>query len=196
MKMSPLVPECLNALAVKTTTILVSILVRCLLIIGVSIYLSLLDLNYDTFIKFFLAASGPSCQHRWFRKRGADIACRDASASASGCNSCRNQGKTACRCAAEPSIWKLAWWGRSLPPVMRAGHILVSRRGLDKRPIDEALKPFGLEREIVTIVGDFSTALALAQDSDLMIATVPERHTRKPARRNVAIAFFFLYFGF
>jgi DNA-binding transcriptional LysR family regulator len=55
-------------------------------------------------------------------------------------------------------------------------HILVSRRSLDKGPIDEALKPLGLEREIVTIVGGFSTALALARASDL-IATVPERHT-------------------
>lgn len=55
-------------------------------------------------------------------------------------------------------------------------HILVSRRGLDKGPIDEALKPLGLERQIVTIVGGFLDALALAQASDL-IATVPERHT-------------------
>jgi len=55
-------------------------------------------------------------------------------------------------------------------------HILVSRRGLAKGPMDEALKPFGLEREIVTIVGGFSAALALARASDL-IATVPERHT-------------------
>jgi DNA-binding transcriptional LysR family regulator len=57
-------------------------------------------------------------------------------------------------------------------------HILVSRRGLDKGPIDidEALKPFGLERQIVTIVGGFSAALALARTSDL-IASVPERHT-------------------
>ena len=55
-------------------------------------------------------------------------------------------------------------------------HICVSRRGLDKGPIDEALKPFGLERDIVTIVGGFSTALALARASDL-IASVPERHT-------------------
>jgi DNA-binding transcriptional LysR family regulator len=55
-------------------------------------------------------------------------------------------------------------------------HILVSR-ALDKGPIDEALKPLGLEREIVTIVGGFSTALALARASDL-IASVPERHTR------------------
>lgn len=55
-------------------------------------------------------------------------------------------------------------------------HIYVSRRGLDKGPIDEALKPFGLEREIVTIVGDFSTALTLARTTDL-IASVPERQT-------------------
>jgi DNA-binding transcriptional LysR family regulator len=57
-----------------------------------------------------------------------------------------------------------------------ARHILVSRRGLDKGPIDEALKPLGLEREIVTIVGGFSAALALARATDL-VASVPERHT-------------------
>jgi len=67
--------------------------------------------------------------------------------------------------------------GRITPSRYAAGrHIGVSRRGLDKRPIDEALKRFGLEREIVTIVGGFSTALALARTSDL-IASVPERHT-------------------
>lgn len=57
-----------------------------------------------------------------------------------------------------------------------AGHIGVSRRGLAGGPVEEALAPFGLERTIVTIVGGFSTALALARASDL-IATVPERHT-------------------
>jgi DNA-binding transcriptional LysR family regulator len=55
-------------------------------------------------------------------------------------------------------------------------HILVSRRGLDQGPIDQALKALGLQREIVTIVGGFATALALARGSDL-IASVPERHT-------------------
>lgn len=55
-------------------------------------------------------------------------------------------------------------------------HIAVSRRGLDRGPIDEALRPLGLRREIVTIVDSFSTALALARTSDL-IASVPERHT-------------------
>lgn len=67
--------------------------------------------------------------------------------------------------------------GKITPSRYAAGrHIGVSRRGLDKGPIDEALKPLGLERETVTIVGSFSTALALARTSDL-IASVPERHT-------------------
>ena len=67
--------------------------------------------------------------------------------------------------------------GKITPARYAAGrHICVSRRGLDKGPIDEALSPLGLEREIVTIVGGFSTALALARASDL-IASVPERHT-------------------
>ncbi|MEK1851381.1 MAG: LysR family transcriptional regulator [Phyllobacterium sp.] len=67
--------------------------------------------------------------------------------------------------------------GKITPHRFAAGrHILVSRRGLDKGPIDEALMLLGLEREIVTIVGGFSTALALARASDL-IASVPERHT-------------------
>ncbi len=55
-------------------------------------------------------------------------------------------------------------------------HILVSRRGLDKGPIDDALKKAGLERQVVTIVGGFAAALALARTTDL-IASVPERHT-------------------
>jgi DNA-binding transcriptional LysR family regulator len=55
-------------------------------------------------------------------------------------------------------------------------HILVSRRGLERGPMDDALGRYGLERRVATIVGGFSTALALARTSDL-IATVPERHT-------------------
>jgi DNA-binding transcriptional LysR family regulator len=68
--------------------------------------------------------------------------------------------------------------GKITPARYAAGrHVLVSRRGLDKGPIDEALEPLGLQRQIVTIVGGFATALALARSSDL-IATVPDRHTR------------------
>jgi DNA-binding transcriptional LysR family regulator len=55
-------------------------------------------------------------------------------------------------------------------------HINVSREGLEKGPIDEALRAMCLERVIATIVSGFATAVALARGSDL-IATVPERHT-------------------
>jgi DNA-binding transcriptional LysR family regulator len=67
--------------------------------------------------------------------------------------------------------------GKITPARYASGrHIGASRRGLDKGPIDEGLKAVGLEREVVTMVGGFATALALARASDL-IATVPERHT-------------------
>ncbi|MBX9913258.1 MAG: LysR family transcriptional regulator, partial [Pseudomonadaceae bacterium] len=67
--------------------------------------------------------------------------------------------------------------GELTPARYAAGrHISVSRTGLDKGPIDEALSALGLERAIATIVGGFSTALALARASEL-IASVPERHT-------------------
>ncbi|MCM2256383.1 MAG: LysR family transcriptional regulator [Vicinamibacteria bacterium] len=55
-------------------------------------------------------------------------------------------------------------------------HVLVSRGGRDRGLIDDALKPLRLTREIVTLVGGFAGALALARGSDL-IASVPERHT-------------------
>ncbi len=55
-------------------------------------------------------------------------------------------------------------------------HILISRRGLDRGAIDDALESLGLKRDIVTVVGGFSEALALARASDL-IASVPERYT-------------------
>ncbi|MDK1388610.1 LysR family transcriptional regulator [Sinorhizobium sp. 8-89] len=67
--------------------------------------------------------------------------------------------------------------GEVTPARYAAGrHVLVSRRGLDKGPLDEALEALGLKREIVTIVGGFAAALALASATDL-IASVPERHT-------------------
>lgn len=67
--------------------------------------------------------------------------------------------------------------GKITPARYAAGrHVAVSRRGMERGLVDEALAPFGLEREIAAIVSGFSAALALARDSDL-IATVPERHT-------------------
>ncbi|MGY2228719.1 LysR family transcriptional regulator [Pseudomonas tolaasii] len=55
-------------------------------------------------------------------------------------------------------------------------HVYVSRRGLDRGQIDEALEAKGLTRDISTIVAGFATAIALARDTDL-IASVPERYT-------------------
>lgn len=67
--------------------------------------------------------------------------------------------------------------GEITPARYAAGrHILVSRRDRAGGPIDDALEPLGLTREIATVVGGFATALALARASDL-IATVPKRHT-------------------
>ena len=67
--------------------------------------------------------------------------------------------------------------GEMTPARYAAGsHIGVSRRGLERGPIDEALAPLELQRQIVTIIAGFSTALALARATDF-IASVPERHT-------------------
>ncbi len=71
-----------------------------------------------------------------------------------------------------------AWTEGAITADRYAGgqHISVSRLGLGKGPLDETLGAMGLQREIVTSVGGFATALALARASDL-IASVPERHT-------------------
>lgn len=67
--------------------------------------------------------------------------------------------------------------GKITPARYAAGqHVLVSRRGLDKGPIDEALAALGLTRQIATIVAGFSDALTLARGTDL-ISSVPESHT-------------------
>ena len=55
-------------------------------------------------------------------------------------------------------------------------HVLVSRRGRDTGPMDDALLPLALHRDIIAVVGGFAAALALARTSDI-VATVPERHT-------------------
>ena len=63
-----------------------------------------------------------------------------------------------------------------------AGHISVSRQireggtSEEERPVDEVLQRLGYKRQIVTLVGGFSTAVALARATDL-VASVPERHT-------------------
>ena len=57
-----------------------------------------------------------------------------------------------------------------------ANHVHVLRRGLHSADVDEALHAAGLDRRIAVIVSGFSTALALARETQL-VATVPERHT-------------------
>ncbi|MBX3705751.1 MAG: LysR family transcriptional regulator [Pseudomonadales bacterium] len=57
-----------------------------------------------------------------------------------------------------------------------AAHVHVSRRDNETSHVDDALAALGLKREIATVVGGFSAALALARSSDL-VATVHERHT-------------------
>jgi DNA-binding transcriptional LysR family regulator len=63
-------------------------------------------------------------------------------------------------------------------PARYAGceHIAVSRRLLERGPIDEALQALGLQRRIAVVVGGFATAIAVARRSDLL-ATVPFRHS-------------------
>lgn len=67
--------------------------------------------------------------------------------------------------------------GEVTPQRYAAGpHVSVLRRGREGGPVDDALQPLGLEREVAATVGGFATALALARATDL-VATVPERHT-------------------
>lgn len=67
---------------------------------------------------------------------------------------------------------------REITPARYAAgrHVVVARQGVDRGPVDEALKAVGLERQVMTTVGGFATALALVRSTDL-IASVPERHT-------------------
>lgn len=48
------------------------------------------------------------------------------------------------------------------------GHVVTSRRGASKGPVDDALHELGLRREIVAIVPSFLDALNIAPRSDLI----------------------------
>lgn len=52
------------------------------------------------------------------------------------------------------------------------GHVITSRRGLIRGPVDDALAACGMRRRIAAVVPGFSAALAVARDSQL-IAVVP-----------------------
>lgn len=60
----------------------------------------------------------------------------------------------------------------------RSVHIGISRGGSEEGPVDVAAAAAGLERRLVTVTGSFSSALALARESDL-VASVPERQTAR-----------------
>jgi DNA-binding transcriptional LysR family regulator len=57
------------------------------------------------------------------------------------------------------------------------GHVVTSRRGASKGPVDDALHELGLRREIVAIVPGFLDALNIAHHSNL-IALVPRSSFR------------------
>lgn len=56
-------------------------------------------------------------------------------------------------------------------------HVVTSRRGASKGPVDDALRELGLRRDIVAIVPGFVDALNIARRSDL-IALVPRSSIR------------------
>jgi DNA-binding transcriptional LysR family regulator len=62
-------------------------------------------------------------------------------------------------------------------------HVAASRRGRMTGPVDRALAELGLSREVMVAVPSFSTALALAEGSDL-VALVPQSFAAARARRS------------
>ncbi|WP_158915164.1 LysR family transcriptional regulator [Caulobacter sp. S45] len=62
-------------------------------------------------------------------------------------------------------------------------HVVASRRGRATGPVDRALAELDLSREVMAVVPSFSTALALAERSDL-VALVPQSFAIAGARRS------------
>ena len=67
------------------------------------------------------------------------------------------------------------------------GHVVVSRRGSARGPVDEALAAIGLTRTVVAVVPDFAAAVAVACESDL-VALVTRSYVDHPPSREVAPA--------
>ncbi|WP_374625592.1 LysR family transcriptional regulator [Pandoraea sp.] len=67
------------------------------------------------------------------------------------------------------------------------GHVVASRHGTGKGPVDDALEALGLHRDIVAVVPSFPAALSVAQASDL-IALVPASLMTQRAVRHASIS--------
>lgn len=63
-----------------------------------------------------------------------------------------------------------------LADYVAARHVGIARRGAERWPVDDALTPLGLRRDVAVSVGGFAAALAMVRATDL-VATVPERHS-------------------
>ena len=48
------------------------------------------------------------------------------------------------------------------------GHVVASRRGLTRGPVDDALEALGLQRRVIVVVPSFPAALAISATSDLV----------------------------
>ncbi|MEO9225172.1 MAG: LysR family transcriptional regulator [Gemmatimonadaceae bacterium] len=55
-------------------------------------------------------------------------------------------------------------------------HVVISRRGLEKGAIDEAMQASGIHVSVVATVGGYAAALAIVRASDLIVC-VPAAHT-------------------
>ena len=66
------------------------------------------------------------------------------------------------------------------------GHVITSRRGLIRGPVDDALAACGMRRRIAAVVPGFSAALAVARDSQL-IAVVPASCLQSAAGKEMVV---------
>lgn len=70
-----------------------------------------------------------------------------------------------------------------------AGHVVTSRRGATRGPVDDGLAELGLQRDIVAIVPGFLDGLNIARQSDL-VALVPRSCLRDGAQAAQGLAGF------
>jgi len=62
------------------------------------------------------------------------------------------------------------------------GHVVVSRRGRARGPVDEALEALGLARTVVAVVPDYPAAIAVARATDLVALVTRSLLDHQPGR--------------